>query len=73
MSASVTRILKSSASRSAQSIVGPSGGEGGMAEWRTAEWKNGRMAEWQGYILNLPDIFMVHTIDDDSTLYKFLR
>jgi hypothetical protein len=34
---------------------------------RTAERQNGRTAERQyGYILNLPDIFTVHTIDDDD-------
>jgi hypothetical protein len=43
------------------------------AEWqngRTAErkeWQNGRTAVWQyGYIMNLPDIFTVHTDTDDD-------
>ncbi len=41
---------------------------------RTAEWQNGRMAErgrtaerHNGYILNLPNIFTVHTDTDTNT------
>ena len=45
----------------------------------TAEWRNGRMAErpatynggivdwWLGYVLNLHDLFTVHTDTDNDT------
>ncbi len=52
---------------------------GGMAEWRTVKWRTGRtaelveqliLAEWlNGYVPNLPDIFMVHTDTNDTDTF----
>jgi hypothetical protein len=44
----------------------------GWKKGRMAEWRNGGRAEWQyGYIPNLPDIFTIHTDNDDTNTLIF--
>ena len=59
---------------------GMAGWQNGNGGWNSAEWQNSRMAElvdqlilterqngrMNGYIPNLPDIFMVHDDDDNN-------